>query len=230
VKRIVKRMARFVSGIFFDEAINRRLSIYDRIFDRAFEDSSRFVEDHIEEALLFRHKYQMWDYVCVLLDKNEDGVALEFGVYKGKSINYMAKKLVRFQFFGFDSFEGLPEDWHGTAHYKGSFDVDGNLPPVEPNVNLVAGWYEDTVPTFLKRDINFKFVHLDCDLYASTYLVLENIVNRLELGDLLLFDDFLGYVGWKTGQYRALIDVLDENGISYKYIAFSSEQALVEIS
>lgn len=47
---------------------------------------------------------------------------------------------------GFDSFEGLPEDWSHVL--KGAFgEIKGALPD---NVRLYKGWFEDTLPEWFK--------------------------------------------------------------------------------
>ena len=75
-----------------------------------------------------------------------EGLILEFGVFKGKSLGYMAERLPRHQLFGFDTFEGLPEPWFIVS--KGVFEVDG--PPSLPkNVGLIKGLFQDTAKDFL---------------------------------------------------------------------------------
>ena len=79
------------------------------------------------------------------------GIVMEFGVWKGKSINCIADALPDEKIYGFDSFEGLPEDWYkkeehktgeeSNKHIKGWFALD-NLPPVRSNVELVKGFYD----------------------------------------------------------------------------------------
>ena len=41
----------------------------------------------------------------------EDGLFLEFGVYKGTSINFISSLIPDKKIYGFDSFGGLPEEW-----------------------------------------------------------------------------------------------------------------------
>ena len=67
---------------------------------------------------------------------------LEFGVYKGGMINYQARKFPGLNFIGFDSFEGLQEQWSGMAPER-TFDLGGKLPKVRPNVSLVKGWFAE---------------------------------------------------------------------------------------
>ena len=57
-----------------------------------------------------------------------DGLVAEFGVAEGHSINYLAKHYKQ-PIYGFDSFEGLKEDWKGHSFRKGMFNQLGKLPP-----------------------------------------------------------------------------------------------------
>ena len=50
------------------------------------------------------------------------GLFLEFGVHKGHSIKKLSSK-TESMFYGFDSFEGLPENWR-TSNDKGVFACD----------------------------------------------------------------------------------------------------------
>ena len=48
---------------------------------------------------------------CMQNIQIEDGLFLEFGVYKGQSINILSKLKPNKIFHGFDTFTGLPEEW-----------------------------------------------------------------------------------------------------------------------
>jgi len=63
------------------------------------------------------------------------GTYLEFGVYQGNSINFIADLIKPERVYGFDSFKGLPEDWErgDTVYKKGHFTLD-KLPTVRDNV------------------------------------------------------------------------------------------------
>ena len=71
-------------------------------------------------------------------------------------------------FFGFDSFEGLQEDWKGSGLAKNHFSLRGKLPKVNDNVNLISGWFSSTLPQFLKNfNDQICLIHIDCDTYQN---------------------------------------------------------------
>jgi hypothetical protein len=64
----------------------------------------------------------------------KEGLALEFGVWSGRTINLIADRVGPSRtVHGFDSFEGLPEDWIGV-YSEGYFHTGGTLPYVRSNV------------------------------------------------------------------------------------------------
>jgi len=131
---------------------------------------------------------------------------LEFGVHMGSSIKKWMElnKDGKSRFFGFDSFEGLPEDWNQEKG-KGFFDVAGNIPKVDdPRVTFVKGWFDQTLPVFLK---DFKpqdrlVLHLDADLYSSTMVALMGLDPFIKTGTMLMFDEFYD----REHEYKALMD------------------------
>jgi hypothetical protein len=93
---------------------------------------------------------------------------LEFGVCTGHSIRFWSQinRDPQSRFIGFDSFEGLPEDW--TRNYpKGSLDVGGAVPQIDDErVSFVKGWFQNTLPGFLNgfTPRSRLVVHSDSDL------------------------------------------------------------------
>jgi hypothetical protein len=139
------------------------------------------------------------------------GYAIEFGVAGGASLRRFAKH--RFV-YGFDSFQGLPENWR-RGFRRGRFACDP--PPPIPNTEIIMGWFADTVPRFVQQHLNqwsrAAFVHIDCDLYTSTVEALK-VAPLLAPGAILLFDELRGYPGWEQGEWRALV----ESRIRYELI------------
>ena len=60
-----------------------------------------------------------------------EGDILEFGVHRGESVELLAQRFPDRHAYGFDSFEGLPQDWWRKP--KGIFKTE--LPKIEsPNI------------------------------------------------------------------------------------------------
>lgn len=145
----------------------------------------------------------------------------EFGVYKGKSINFFASKCNQ-QIFGFDSFVGLKEVWKGGNQIKGGFNIDGKLPNCKKNVTLIKGWFDETIPTFLTKNKDFfSFIHIDCDTYESTSIVFNLIQNRIKSGTIIVFDNYFGQPGWEINDFKAFREFVLKNEIKYYYFGFS---------
>jgi len=87
-------------------------------------------------------------FETIALKQKPDTLWLEFGVFVGDTIMYFSK-FTNGPVFGFDSFEGLPEDWI-PGWEKGKFNLRGILPPVPAHVTLIKGWFNETVPDFIK--------------------------------------------------------------------------------
>lgn len=123
-----------------------------------------------------------------------DGLILEFGVRDGFSANMTARLLKpSLRLYGFDTFEGLPEDWGGT-HRKGIFSQDGVIPPHDPNIEFHKGFFNTTLGRFLSNHTTEKlgFVNIDCDLYAGAIEILHALKDRMRPGSVLHFHEFMG--------------------------------------
>lgn len=103
----------------------------------------------------------------------------------------------------------------GAVVNSSSSGAPVRLPRVAPNVALYAGWFNDTLPPFLDSVIaaaastsatastsasstaaaiappHVAFMHLDADIYESTYLALTSVCRRglLREGTVLSFDE-----------------------------------------
>ena len=207
-----------------------RDDVYKVVHRRAVQSSVDFVEAHVHEALLFPRRERLWDFLATR--SPGDGLHAEFGVHEGWSINYLAQRLRPrgVTIYGFDSFEGLKEDWRGTHFGRGHFDLGGKPPRVEANVALVKGWFDETLPGFLAAHPGrFAFVHFDADTYESTALVLSLIGERIGAGTILLFDEYLGFPDWKNGEFRAWQEFAQARGLKFRYLGFAVTQAALEV-
>ena len=176
----------------------------------------------------------------------EDGLVLEFGVDRGTSLRWLAKFFAPTPVHGFDSFEGLPENW-GALYPAGTFDNAKRTPRDLPdNTLLHKGWFDDTLAPFLESaqranpDSFALFLHIDCDLYSSTKGVLSQLARRgmLRRGSVIVFDEFIGPhdpadesgdVRWDGHEMRAWLEVVAEEGLRFEYVSRTCIRVGVEV-
>jgi O-methyltransferase len=138
-------------------------------------------------------RFKLYEHVSIADElKNEPIDYLEFGVASGLSFNWWLQHNAHpdSRFYGFDTFEGLPEDWHFFK--KG--DMRAELPEVDDNrAKFVKGLFQDTLLNFLKshpRGVGKMVIHMDADLYSSTLFSLTTLAPYLKPGDIIFFDEF----------------------------------------
>jgi hypothetical protein len=162
------------------------------------------------EQIIERGRETLWERTLARV-AGEDILLLEFGVWKGESTRYFTglNRSPRSRFYGFDSFEGLPEDWRGMTTAR--FDVAGALPRIDdPRVTFVKGWFRDTVPQRIEEiaaasEGRALVVHFDADLYSSTLYLLFALGMRFRRYHFI-FDEFSGH------ETRALYNYIQATG------------------
>jgi predicted O-methyltransferase YrrM len=130
--------------------------------------------------------------------------------------------------FGFDSFNGLPEDWNAD-HRRGKFAQA--VPSVQPNVELIVGLFAKTLPQFLKErsDQQVSLLHIDCDLYSSTKVIFEELSSRIVPGTVIIFDEYFNYPGWQQHEFKAFQEFVFSRSLKYSYIGFNRSHAQVTV-
>jgi len=142
---------------------------------------------------------------------------LEFGVWEGEMIGYVSRTLTSptATIVGFDSFEGLPEDWTATLR-AGDFSTGGNAPAIDdPRVSFVKGWFDQTLATCQVPDHDLLVVSIDSDLYSSAVAVLNWAEDVLRVGDYVYFDEFHD----RLHEGRAFYEFLDRTGYEFDLVA-----------
>lgn len=117
----------------------------------------------------------------------------EFGVSSGYSFRWWLanNKNEKSQFFGFDTFEGLPESYGSFG--KGSMAATlESLNITDTRASFYKGLFQDTVVPFLEnyKSDRRKLIHLDADLFSATIFSLSQLYRFLQDGDILMFDEF----------------------------------------
>ena len=180
-----------------------------------------------EDNPIYKHaiesRYVTCEYACMLVNPNYKH-ALEFGVFEGKSIRKIRNLLDdTYKVFGFDSFIGLPENWENTICDKGSFDLQGAVPIID-GVQFFSGWFEDSIPHYLKEAEPIALLHIDCDLYSSTMTVLEMLRPYIVKDTIIVFDEWLYTTldNKKSNihEQRAFIEWVKKYDIRYEFELF----------
>ncbi len=131
----------------------------------------------------------------------------EFGVMSCKTFNRVIEWTpnVDARFYGFDTFEGLPEPWVrefgdgpvGVARAAG--ELKAAYPPAvyDARATLFKGLFQDTLPEALQAAFPAGrqarrplFVNIDSDLYSAALYVLTNMHALLRSGDYVYLDEF----------------------------------------
>lgn len=127
------------------------------------------------------------------LVRNEPVLYLEFGVFEGTSMRYWSSALrhPETELHGFDSFEGLPEDFDVDGpHVKGTFDVKGEMPKIDDSrVSFHKGWFSDVLPGYKVPEHDRLVIVMDADLYSSTKFVLDELRPYFKVGTFIYFDN-----------------------------------------
>ncbi|MEI6420309.1 MAG: TylF/MycF/NovP-related O-methyltransferase, partial [bacterium] len=170
------------------------------------------------------------------------GYVLEFGVASVYTINMLAGFFREKTIYGFDSFDGLPEDWvknPGRIDFPKGF-FKGSLPEVRHNVVLISGLFQNVLPTWLKKNPDaVSYLHIDSDLYSSARYVLNVLNDRIKPGTVVVFnelcrwdektsDGFKGeYANWQEGEWKALKEWMIENNRTIKILCRDNAESAV---
>lgn len=186
---------------------------YDRLAAFAASlDSASFATENFASAERFSHDAALLRHSVA--KARPDGLFLEFGVASGRTLRIIAESHPG-AVYGFDGFNGLPEDWR-PGFAAGAFAQ--KPPETLPNAELVIGWFDKTLPGFMVRyQQPISFLHIDCDLYSSTKTIFRYLKGYIIPGTVIVFDEFLNYPGWREHEYKAWNEFVTQQGLSFQY-------------
>ena len=164
---------------------------------------------------LYFHRWALFDHMTAL--SKQDRPFYEFGVFRGDAFRYLIKTFKRG--FGFDTFKGLPEDWHNEQ--IGAYSSDGNVPRIDGG-EFIVGKFEDTLPSFFAETRPIaSIINFDADLYSSTICALNYAKPIIDQDTILIFDEFIINQYWEQDEYKALNEFCHSNNLDYEVLAIS---------
>lgn len=178
-----------------------------------------------------QRNFEILDEAMRLADN--DGLWMEFGVYDGTTINYIARSNPKQHIFGFDSFFGFTEPW--CKKEKGDLSLNG-IPPkgLEKNISLVVGFFSDELPKLLKDCGTNKvsFLHIDCNTYSTSKTILNNLSDRIVSGTIILFGQYYNYPDYFLHEFKAWEEFCEEYDIEFEYVGTGgmlNEQVIIKV-
>lgn len=160
----------------------------------------------IAELALSRREtvYNSYELAKRCIDEGIPGDFVECGVFAGAQVAAMAQACIDHDVYWpihlFDSFEGIPkagpEDGEEGKKIEGKSicsmeKVKGYMRAWGiDDIRLFyhRGWFENTVPDSIVKKI--AILRLDGDLYSSTKVCLEHLLDKIVDGGFLIVDDY----------------------------------------
>lgn len=153
---------------------------------------------------------------------------MEFGVSSGASFRWWIENQAHAQtrFFGFDTFEGLPEAFGPFG--KGAMAATlESINVTDPRATFYKGLFQDTLIEFLEgyKSNNRKVIHLDADIFSATIFVLSQLYKYFNDGDIIMFDEF----AVPTHEFRAFQIFIDSFYIKYEVVAAANNYLFLAV-
>lgn len=210
-----------------------------------FRRPSRIVREINSNALLlhwckqnraehvFGNRVELYEFVESNVLEHQPIDYIEFGVYQGASLFKWAELNThpRSRFYGFDTFEGLPETWDRIREpfVEGHFDTGGQTPHTDDGrVRFVKGLFQETLPGFLQEfePQSQVVVHNDSDLYSSTLYCLTQCDRVLRPGSVLIFDEF----STSSHEFQAFYDYTRSYRRTFRVLGAVGSKPYVQIA
>jgi O-methyltransferase len=192
----------------------------------------KWKKNHREPYNIYQTRYDLYDYLNLKVLKNRPIDYVEFGVFRGESIQHWLTINTHLQsrFTGFDTFTGLPHPWEGfwETLERETFDAQGNVPEInDSRVTFIKGLFQETLPAFLTHHYSQLplIIHIDSDLYSSALYVLTQCDHRLVHKSIVIFDEFSSILD----EFRALEDYCSSYRRNYKVIGATHSYAQIAI-
>ena len=172
--------------------------------------------------------------------EDSDELLLDLGVWIGWSTRLISDASDR-AVYGFDTFEGLVEDWQiddQIVFKRGTFSLTGpdaervmrdtgvslhdGLPDaLGRKVEFIRGSTYDTLAPFLadRPAAPIRLFHMDLDTYESCLHALETCKDRFIEGSILVFDEYLV----TNSEMRAFYEFQSQYELEWRYRAWGLE-------
>ncbi len=103
------------------------------------------------------------------------------------------------------------------------------------NVSLVKGPFDQTLPQFKEQILKstpIAFLHVDCDIYASTKEIFDWLGDNIVSGTVIVFDEMYNYPGAEERLFKAFEEFLERTRKKSVYLAYNQyfQQVVAQIA
>ena len=266
IQALYEELRHFPENNQAEEFLNQLLTKYPQFVSRNIQDSEfqelySLIQPYtmLSEARLYS-LFTLIKRVCV---ENIPGNFVECGVAAGGSTALVAAVIKRYSrqprwVYAFDSFDGMPAPtdkdksngipaevtgWStGTcAAPEASVKEICNKLGVGNIVQLVKGYFEDTLPKMRDRVGMIALLHMDGDWYESTKAIINNLYDRISNNGFVQVDDYGFWEGCRQAlhefeahrQLKFELHQIDSTGVWFNCpnkfaINLVSETSLIE--
>lgn len=123
------------------------------------------------------------------------GYISEWGIFRGGSLEILARYNSGVSILAVDSFEGVGEASEHDYHQAGDFgginarSIIGYFEMVYPSVRIIKGWIPKVFEYFDDKTF-FSFSHVDLDMYDAVRHTSDFLFPRTLKGGIILYDDY----------------------------------------
>ena len=171
------------------------------------------------------NRWSVFDAAIAMSDRQRP--FYEFGVWMGESFRYLIEEYKKG--YGFDTFTGLPENWHSVP--EGTYSSYGNIPRIKGG-EFIIGEFRQTLPKFfaVKRP-KASLINFDADLYSSTLCALNHALPVIDQKTILVFDEMIVNEEWENDEYKALIEFCAINKFNFEVhvVSLFTKQAVITL-
>src|SRR3989338_2280148 len=168
--------------------------------DSLFNETYRVIKNY---TLVDKYRcYELWQLVAQTTKLR--GALIEVGTWRGGSGALIAKKAkqsgIKDNVYLCDTFKGIVKSGINDTFYKGGEHADASEKNVKEitgelnldNIKLLAGIFPDETAGLI-TDTEFRFCHIDVDVYQSAKDAALWLWPKLVAGGIVVFDDY----GWE---------------------------------
>jgi hypothetical protein len=193
------------------------------------------------EKVKFPQVHAAFHYLYDMTQRTSyNGSLYEFGVYQGDSLKLMCEYIRDNQnfwwtknphVFGFDSFEGLIKEAEGVElfpqYVEGAYKLQSDDPIKYikdkvnyQNLDIIKGRFDQLTKNSCSKEMKPAIlIHIDCDLYLSTYQALNWCAENklITKNTLVAFDEYISTKS-NSGEKLAFEQIVERYGLEAEEI------------